>query len=94
MVYGFMKQSGGHITIDSELGRGNQVQLLLPGADSAAQSVQLSDKVPRVPRRARSLRPHIGVVLMSGYTEQVTEVEVASFASRLTKPFSIHQFVG
>ena len=94
MVYGFMKQSGGHITIDSELGRSAQVQLLLPGADSAAQSVQLSDKVPRIPRRARSLRPYIGVVLMVGYTEQVAEVEVVPFASRLTKPFTTHQLVG
>ena len=30
MVYGFVKQSGGHITIESEVGRGTSVNLYLP----------------------------------------------------------------
>ncbi len=33
MVYGFAKQSGGHVTIDSEPGRGTSVTLFLPRAD-------------------------------------------------------------
>ncbi|HLF59361.1 MAG TPA: PAS domain-containing protein [Alphaproteobacteria bacterium] len=39
MVYGFVSQSGGHVTIESEVGRGTTVRLLLPRApDDAAQS--------------------------------------------------------
>lgn len=30
MVYGFVKQSGGHIRIDSEVGRGTSIQVFLP----------------------------------------------------------------
>ena len=32
VVYGFARQSGGHVTIDSELGRGTTVKLYLPSA--------------------------------------------------------------
>ena len=33
LVYGFARQSGGHVTIESELGRGTTVQLYLPRAE-------------------------------------------------------------
>jgi PAS domain S-box-containing protein len=36
MIYGFAKQSGGHLRIDSQLGRGTTVNLLLPRALQAA----------------------------------------------------------
>ena len=41
MVYGFVKQSGGHIQLDSEIGQGTTVRLFLPGAhrhSAAAES--------------------------------------------------------
>ncbi|MGA9342924.1 MAG: ATP-binding protein, partial [Rhodanobacteraceae bacterium] len=48
MVYGFVKQSGGHITIDSKPGQGTQIELYLPVAASANST--RSDPVPTVPR--------------------------------------------
>jgi len=35
MVYGFVKQSGGHVTIYSEVGHGNTINLYLPRATAA-----------------------------------------------------------
>jgi len=37
MVYGFVKQSGGHITIDSEIGVGTMVNLYLPASSHIAE---------------------------------------------------------
>jgi PAS domain S-box-containing protein len=38
MVYGFIKQSGGNVTIYSEVGKGTVIRLLLPRATDAAQT--------------------------------------------------------
>lgn len=38
MVYGFVKQSGGHLTIDSRLGYGTRIELFLPASSSSATS--------------------------------------------------------
>ena len=48
MVYGFVKQSKGHITIQSEKGRGTNVLICLPRADAEATPVVNT----RVPERA------------------------------------------
>jgi PAS domain S-box-containing protein len=40
MVYGFVKQSNGHVTIYSEIGLGTSVRLFLPAADANAQPTQ------------------------------------------------------
>jgi PAS domain S-box-containing protein len=37
MVYGFVKQSGGHVKIDSAAGRGTRVKLYLPRSEAAVQ---------------------------------------------------------
>ncbi|MCV4714161.1 ATP-binding protein, partial [Escherichia coli] len=37
MVYGFVKQSGGHVTLQSAPGAGTTVQLFLPRSDEAEQ---------------------------------------------------------
>ncbi|MCP4711666.1 MAG: response regulator, partial [Planctomycetes bacterium] len=39
MVYGFAKQSGGHITIDSEVGHGTTVNLYMPRSENATAPV-------------------------------------------------------
>jgi signal transduction histidine kinase len=35
MVYGFIKQSGGHVSVQSEPGRGTSFQVYLPQVESA-----------------------------------------------------------
>ncbi len=47
MVYGFAKQSGGFVTIDSEAGRGTTVTLMLPRAEAEA--------VAQAPRRRQQM---------------------------------------
>ncbi|MEG3788915.1 PAS domain S-box protein [Lysobacter sp. CCNWLW3] len=43
MVYGFAKQSGGHLRIDSTLGYGTRVELFLPAAQAAAAAPAPAD---------------------------------------------------
>ncbi|MCH7868630.1 MAG: response regulator [Myxococcales bacterium] len=40
MVYGFAKQSGGHLTIESEVGRGTEICIYLPSAEQQPQAPQ------------------------------------------------------
>ena len=49
MVYGFVKQSGGHVTIYSELGRGTSVKLYLPRfhGDQPDAVIQATEESPR-----------------------------------------------
>ena len=49
MVYGFAKQSGGHVTIDSEDGRGTTVKLYLPRDKSVVPKPQ-REKAAQMPR--------------------------------------------
>jgi PAS domain S-box-containing protein len=46
MVYGFVKQSGGHVKIYSELGRGTTVKLYLPRSLQAEDAIEVVPNAP------------------------------------------------
>ena len=46
MVYGFIKQSNGHVSIYSELGHGTTVKLFLPRRDGVPEQQAKQDKAP------------------------------------------------
>ncbi|MCW5771879.1 MAG: response regulator, partial [Rhodospirillaceae bacterium] len=50
MVYGFVKQSKGHVSIYSELGHGTVVRLYLPRAEAAPAPLAAGAKPPSAPR--------------------------------------------
>ncbi len=52
MVYGFARQSGGHLRIESQLGRGTRVELLLPTANSKDEASKTGASAGASPRRA------------------------------------------
>jgi signal transduction histidine kinase len=53
MVYGFVRQSGGHVAVESEPGQGTTVRLFLPKAGTAGRSheqaaaVQATEALPK-----------------------------------------------
>ena len=47
MAYGFVRQTGGYLTIDSHTGEGTAVRLYVPRDDEEATADVLSDEVPR-----------------------------------------------
>lgn len=49
MVYGFAKQSGGHVAVQSELGRGTTVDLYLPKASVSVAMEKMPDTVAEIP---------------------------------------------
>jgi PAS domain S-box-containing protein len=57
MIYGFVKQSGGHITIYSELGRGTVVRLYFPRTDapSIVPSLRETAAAPQLPTGNESI---------------------------------------
>jgi CheY-like chemotaxis protein len=46
MVYGFVRQSGGHVEIASELGRGTTVTMLLPRERAAQEETRAAEPAP------------------------------------------------
>ena len=67
MVYGFVRQSGGGLRVDSEVGRGTRIELILPRAGTAAQ-------------HAASTGAHRAVAVRSEATVLVVEDEPAVLA--------------
>jgi hypothetical protein len=58
MVYGFVKQSKGHVQISSSLGEGTRIQLMLPalaGDIPAPSMASGSDEVPRARGRQETI---------------------------------------
>jgi signal transduction histidine kinase len=55
MVYGFAKQSGGHVSVRSEVARGTTVTLHLPAAEAEA-SRSAAARAAAAPRRTAALR--------------------------------------
>jgi PAS domain S-box-containing protein len=60
MVYGFVKQTGGHVKIYSEAGHGTSIKLYLPRAEAVAPAV--ADTLARPPERGAVGRETILVV--------------------------------
>ncbi len=56
MVYGFVKQSGGHIQIYSEMGHGTSVRIFLPVADAtAAAEEEQGMQTPELPKGSETI---------------------------------------
>jgi CheY-like chemotaxis protein len=76
MVYGFVRQSNGHIRIESELGRGTTVRVYLPEATDEAPSVE------HLPAGARSMPrerlPRTRRVLVVEDNEAVRDIATAT----------------
>lgn len=81
MTYGFVKQSGGHIRIYSEVGHGTTVKLYLPVLASAAIALPAAPamEAPEPPATSESA-DHAPVVLVVEDNEAVREVAAAMIA--------------
>jgi signal transduction histidine kinase/CheY-like chemotaxis protein len=76
MVYGFVRQSKGHVRLDSEVGRGTCVHLYLPRA--AGQRVEAAPRRTGVPRHEAAIAG--GKILIVEDTEEVREIAVSVLA--------------
>lgn len=77
MVYGFIKQSGGHLLIDSAPGEGTTVRLYLPRAGEAAAERPLSKRQPEAAERGQ----HEATILLVEDDVQVRETAADMLSS-------------
>jgi PAS domain S-box-containing protein len=94
MVYGFAKQSGGHVTIESRVGRGTTVYLYLPVAQDSQQAkrVETRDDEPTAGGSERILlvedEPHVRRFVSSqlaGLGYSVVEAEAGAPALEILR---------
>ncbi len=91
MVFGFVKQSGGHVKITSEVGRGTTVRLYLPRAAAAAPVPRPIAGAASAPRGSATIlvvedEPavrEVAVAILEGLGYQVLEAEDGKAALRL-----------
>jgi PAS domain S-box-containing protein len=55
MIFGFVKQSGGHIEVESEVGRGSTFKIYLPRADETVPSARSSQDLVILPRGSETI---------------------------------------
>ncbi len=95
MVYGFLKQSGGHVEVDSEPGRGTTFRLYLPRSDDARLNAKQAADIATVPRGTETIllveddeavrKFAKSTLVASGYT--VLEAQDGQDALRVAKAY-------
>jgi PAS domain S-box-containing protein len=90
MVYGFVKQSGGHVSIASALGRGTQVRLYFPRAQAAAEQATVQNGAPsEMPRGSEAI-----LVVEDDLEVRATAVDIlTSLGYRVHEASNGHQAV-
>jgi PAS domain S-box-containing protein len=77
-VYGFVTQSGGQIDLESEVGKGTRIQLLMPAVGGEEQREEEEEEEDGAPREARST---LGKVLIVEDEPDVLEIAIDIFDS-------------
>jgi PAS domain S-box-containing protein len=90
MIYGFAKQSGGHVSITSTLGRGTQVRLYFPRAEAAVGQPTVQDSAPgEMPRGTECI-----LVVEDDLQVRATAVDIlTSLGYRVLEATNGHQAV-
>jgi PAS domain S-box-containing protein len=74
MVYGFVKQSGGHIKIYSEIGKGTTVRVYLPTRDEAAEAMDGEAGLPMLRGHERVLLVEDDEQVRAGLVQQLSSL--------------------